>query len=219
MRHDESATVHNTDTLLGRDGFVGVKTGSDEAAGGCFAFRAISWIDGKRATITGVVLGQRGYDRIAAGLEAANVMVDRITGHQAGRIHSNRPGPQEFCPECTPCEEPFSTQSAHEGETVNRAFRQVALRNPVPVTKTCPPGLVSRLATTSATRPRQRKRDEPLADLLTGTPAEVVIADKGFWGRGYRERLAADGVTCSHPTRRAPPPTSAGSARSRRPGW
>ena len=33
--------VHNTNALLGYDGFVGVKTGSDNAAGGCFAFRAI----------------------------------------------------------------------------------------------------------------------------------------------------------------------------------
>src|SRR5436309_7815702 len=57
----------NTDTLLGYNGFVGVKTGSDDAAGGCFAFRAIRWIDGKRTTITGVVLGQPGHDRIAAG--------------------------------------------------------------------------------------------------------------------------------------------------------
>src|SRR5581483_7714068 len=32
-----AGTVRNTDTLLGRDGFVGVKTGSDDAAGGCFA--------------------------------------------------------------------------------------------------------------------------------------------------------------------------------------
>src|SRR4029077_4790565 len=32
-----AGTVHNTDTLLGQDGFVGVKTGSDDAAGGCFA--------------------------------------------------------------------------------------------------------------------------------------------------------------------------------------
>src|SRR5207253_1277959 len=61
----------NTDRLLGYDGFVGVKTGSDDAAGGCFAFRAIRWIDGKRTTITGVVLGQPGHDRIAAGLAAA----------------------------------------------------------------------------------------------------------------------------------------------------
>jgi len=42
--------------------------------------------------------------------------------------------------------------------------------------------------------PANEKEYEPLADLLTGTPAAVVIADKGFWGRGYRERLAADGV-------------------------
>jgi D-alanyl-D-alanine carboxypeptidase (penicillin-binding protein 5/6) len=70
--------VHNTNTLLGRDGFVGVKTGSDEAAGGCFAFRAIRWIEGKRTTITGVVLGQPGHDRIAAGLAAADAMVSRI---------------------------------------------------------------------------------------------------------------------------------------------
>src|SRR4051794_22120306 len=73
-------TVHNTNTLLGHDGFVGVKTGSDHAAGGCFAFRAIRWIDGKPTTITGVVLGQPGHDRIAAGLAAADAMVARIAG-------------------------------------------------------------------------------------------------------------------------------------------
>ncbi|HMC71253.1 MAG TPA: hypothetical protein VKJ07_19010 [Mycobacteriales bacterium] len=76
-----AGTVHNTNTLLGHNGFVGVKTGSDEAAGGCFAFRAIRWIDGKRTTITGVVLGQPGHDQIAAGLGAADAMVDRIAGH------------------------------------------------------------------------------------------------------------------------------------------
>ena len=76
-----AGTVHNTNTLLGHNGFVGVKTGSDDAAGGCFAFRAIRWIDGKRTTITGVVLGQPGHDQIAAGLAAADAMVDRIAGH------------------------------------------------------------------------------------------------------------------------------------------
>jgi hypothetical protein len=45
------------------------------------------------------------------------------------------------------------------------------------------------------------KEYEPLADLLTGTPAEVVIADKGLWGRAYRDRLAADGVTLLTPDR------------------
>jgi D-alanyl-D-alanine carboxypeptidase (penicillin-binding protein 5/6) len=78
-----AGTVHNTNTLLGHNGFVGVKTGSTAAAGGCFAFWAVRWIDGKRTTITGVVLGQPGYDQIAAGLAAADAMVDRITGHRA----------------------------------------------------------------------------------------------------------------------------------------
>jgi D-alanyl-D-alanine carboxypeptidase (penicillin-binding protein 5/6) len=75
-----AGTVRNTNRLLGYGGFVGVKTGSDDAAGGCFAFRAIRWVDGRRTTITGVVLGQPGDDRIAAGLAAAAAMVDRIGG-------------------------------------------------------------------------------------------------------------------------------------------
>ena len=78
-----AGTVHNTNALLGHDGFVGVKTGSTAAAGGCFAFRAIRWIDGKRTTITGVVLGQPGHDRIAAGLASAAAMVDRIAGRRS----------------------------------------------------------------------------------------------------------------------------------------
>jgi D-alanyl-D-alanine carboxypeptidase (penicillin-binding protein 5/6) len=83
-----AGTVHNTNTLLGRNGFVGVKTGSDEAAGGCFAFQAIRWIDGKRTTITGVVLGQPGDDRVAAGLVAAYAMVDRIAGHSRPQVRA-----------------------------------------------------------------------------------------------------------------------------------
>jgi D-alanyl-D-alanine carboxypeptidase (penicillin-binding protein 5/6) len=75
-----AGTVENTDGLLGHGGFVGVKTGSDSAAGGCFAFRAIRPIEGSDATITGVVLGQPGHDLIAAGLQAAAVLVDRIAG-------------------------------------------------------------------------------------------------------------------------------------------
>jgi serine-type D-Ala-D-Ala carboxypeptidase (penicillin-binding protein 5/6) len=83
-----AGTVRNTNSLLGHNGFVGVKTGSTAAAGGCFAFRAVRWIGGRRTTITGVVLGQPGHDQIAAGLAAADALVDRITGH---RTTANRP--------------------------------------------------------------------------------------------------------------------------------
>jgi D-alanyl-D-alanine carboxypeptidase (penicillin-binding protein 5/6) len=85
-------TVHNTNTLLGHDGFVGVKTGSTAAAGGCFAFRAIRRIDGRWTTITGVVLGQPGRGQIAAGLRAADAMVARIAGRRAA------PGPEQRTP-------------------------------------------------------------------------------------------------------------------------
>src|SRR5215218_5901035 len=49
--------------------------------------------------------------------------------------------------------------------------------------------------------PANEKGYEPLADLLTGTPAEVVIADKGLWGRGYQARLAAADVRLLTPNR------------------
>ena len=91
--------VHNTNALLGYDGFVGVKTGSDNAAGGCFAFRAIRVIDGKRRTITGVVLGQPGDDQIAAGLAAADAMVDRIAGGEGPSTPGNRTLPPPIAPQ------------------------------------------------------------------------------------------------------------------------
>jgi len=47
--------------------------------------------------------------------------------------------------------------------------------------------------------PANEKEYEPLADLLTGTPSSVVIADKGFWGRDYARRLAAGGTTLLTP--------------------
>ncbi len=41
-----AGTVSNTDALLGKDGFVGMKTGSDDAAGGCFMFRSYRSVHG-----------------------------------------------------------------------------------------------------------------------------------------------------------------------------
>jgi hypothetical protein len=49
--------------------------------------------------------------------------------------------------------------------------------------------------------PANEHEYEPLADLLTGNSSEVVIADKGFWGRAYAERLAAEGIRLLIPHR------------------
>jgi hypothetical protein len=45
------------------------------------------------------VLGQPGHDQIAAGLAAAETMVDRITGHRA--VPDGRPG--TLPPRTRPC--------------------------------------------------------------------------------------------------------------------
>ena len=70
--------VTNTDTLIGEDGFVGLKTGSDDAAGGCFMFRSWRHTDRGNEPLTGVVLGQHGHDLIQAGLYSAEQLVDRV---------------------------------------------------------------------------------------------------------------------------------------------
>jgi hypothetical protein len=56
------------------------------------------------------------------------------------------------------------------------------------------------------------KEYEPLADLLSGTPAAIVVADKGFWGRDYAARLAAAGTTLLTPNKTR---TAANLARER----
>jgi hypothetical protein len=45
------------------------------------------------------------------------------------------------------------------------------------------------------------KEYEPVADLLTGTPAELLLADKGLWGAAYRARLASCGTTLLTPSK------------------
>jgi D-alanyl-D-alanine carboxypeptidase (penicillin-binding protein 5/6) len=82
--------VTNTNALLGHDGFVGMKTGSDQAAGGCLMFRAVWPTASGARSLIGVVLGQRGGDLVAAGLSAAEQLVDRLAPG-AHRRHIGNP--------------------------------------------------------------------------------------------------------------------------------
>jgi D-alanyl-D-alanine carboxypeptidase (penicillin-binding protein 5/6) len=82
--------VTNTNALLGHDGFVGMKTGSDEAAGGCFMFRSERHTESGTRSLIGVVLGQRGDNLIAAGLYAAKQLVDRLAPN-AARLSTSQP--------------------------------------------------------------------------------------------------------------------------------
>jgi D-alanyl-D-alanine carboxypeptidase (penicillin-binding protein 5/6) len=73
-----AGVVHNTDTLLGHDGFAGIKTGSMDAAGGCFMFLSHREVAGQRVDLLGVVLGQPGHNLITAALTSARQLVDRV---------------------------------------------------------------------------------------------------------------------------------------------
>jgi D-alanyl-D-alanine carboxypeptidase (penicillin-binding protein 5/6) len=66
--------VYNFDYALGHDGIVGIKTGTDAAAGGCFLFEAQSSVDGKKETLVGAVLGQQTSSPITAVLDAAEAL-------------------------------------------------------------------------------------------------------------------------------------------------
>ncbi len=72
-----AGTVYNTDADLGSDGIVGIKTGNDSAAGGCFLFAARSTVSGRSLTLIGVVLGQDTVTPTAAALRAAESLVTK----------------------------------------------------------------------------------------------------------------------------------------------
>jgi serine-type D-Ala-D-Ala carboxypeptidase (penicillin-binding protein 5/6) len=75
--------VTNTNALLGHDGFVGMKTGSHKAAGGCLMFRVVWPTESGNRSLIGVVLGQRGDNLVTAGLSAAKQLADRLAPNAA----------------------------------------------------------------------------------------------------------------------------------------
>ncbi len=70
--------VLNINGLVGTDGYVGVKTGSDAAAGGCLVFAKGLAVGGRRLMVLGVVLGQRHGGLIEAALASARRLGDSL---------------------------------------------------------------------------------------------------------------------------------------------
>src|SRR3954447_3526053 len=84
-----AGSLFNYDFEIGHHGFIGIKTGSHAAAGGCWAFAARRTVDGKPSIVYGVVLGQHAkktgaliQPALALGrrlADAAPKVVQRIT--------------------------------------------------------------------------------------------------------------------------------------------
>ncbi len=78
-----AGSVNNLDALVGAEGYVGIKTGSDSAAGGCLMFAKRVTIAGSRLVVLGVVLGQHEGELV----EAALVSAQRLGNSVAAALH------------------------------------------------------------------------------------------------------------------------------------
>ena len=74
--------VFNPNFDLGQDGIIGIKTGSDSNAAGCFLFAAQQSVGGKDVTVVGAVLGQPGgaLGPNTAAVDAGDALVKSIFG-------------------------------------------------------------------------------------------------------------------------------------------
>lgn len=70
--------VTNLNALVGSDGYVGIKTGSDGAAGGCLVFAKDITVAGRDLTVLGAVLGQHQGPPVEAALTAARRLGDSL---------------------------------------------------------------------------------------------------------------------------------------------
>jgi serine-type D-Ala-D-Ala carboxypeptidase (penicillin-binding protein 5/6) len=75
--------VINYNELVGSSGYVGIKTGSDEAAGGCLLFAKRLNVGGRTLMVLGVVLGQHDGELVDAALASAG----SLAGSVAGAVH------------------------------------------------------------------------------------------------------------------------------------
>jgi serine-type D-Ala-D-Ala carboxypeptidase (penicillin-binding protein 5/6) len=66
---------YNLNFDLGQDGIVGIKTGTDEAANGCYLFASVQSIAGRNVTVVGAVLGQAGASPNTAAVDAGDALL------------------------------------------------------------------------------------------------------------------------------------------------
>jgi serine-type D-Ala-D-Ala carboxypeptidase (penicillin-binding protein 5/6) len=96
-----TSVVYNLNFDLGQDGIIGIKTGSDSSALGCYLFAAQQGVAGKEFTVIGAVLGQPGgsLGPNTAAVDAGGALVKSIfaalhdytvfaVGHQAGGLET-----------------------------------------------------------------------------------------------------------------------------------
>ena len=79
-------TVMNYNELVGHDGYVGIKTGSDSAAGGCLLFAKRMTVGGKTFTVLGAIFGQREGELVSAALAGADALAGSVADAVKNRV-------------------------------------------------------------------------------------------------------------------------------------
>jgi D-alanyl-D-alanine carboxypeptidase (penicillin-binding protein 5/6) len=70
--------VVNSNELVGHDGYLGIKTGSDEAAGGCLLFARRIQAGGRTLMVLGAVFGQHHGELLEGALASANRLASSL---------------------------------------------------------------------------------------------------------------------------------------------
>jgi D-alanyl-D-alanine carboxypeptidase (penicillin-binding protein 5/6) len=125
--------IANINALVGTDGYVGVKTGSDSAAGGCLVFAKQITVAGRHLTVLGAVLGQHQGLPVEAALAAARRLGDSL----AAAVHL-----AVVVPAGTRVLSASSADGRHTTAVTATALRQIGwgeLRLPVGLTVHVPP--------------------------------------------------------------------------------
>ncbi len=130
--------VLNVNALVGLDGYVGVKTGSDSWAGGCLMFAKQVSVGGRRLTVLGVVLGQRHGSYVEAAIASAQRLGDSV----AAAVHVETAVPAGTPVLLASSADGQSTAAATEGAL--RAVGWGSLALPVQVVARAPVGQLRR---------------------------------------------------------------------------
>ena len=170
--------IANINALVGTDGYVGVKTGSDSAAGGCLVFAKQITVAGRHLTVLGAVLGQHQGLPVEAALAAARRLGDSL----ASAVHL-----AVVVPAGTRVLSASSADGRHTTAVTATALREIGwggLRVPVGLTVHVP-----------STGPRA---GEPIATVSVAGVAPASSAAVSVRGIGAPSlRLAADEPTLS----------------------
>ena len=156
-----AGTVGTFDGMLGKDGFIGLKTGSDSSSGGCFAFADRKKIDGREVTIYGAVLGQDVGTEVTAPLLAAAFAASQHLVDSVAATLSVRP---------------IVRAGTAVAVVTDASGQQVEAKTTATLSSLGWGGMTFPLAVAMVPMGRDMKSGQRVATVTGGRPAETVVA-------------------------------------------